>query len=619
MEVEAYAIPAGSAYIHEISKEVKYTNSADNNGNAINEAMTDALTYLRDQYKAAPEEDRVATIVVQDGQYLGGLNLEQQSSGSLIAGLIKDLLDLKKDNANGGELTLRVVAHDAVVEDEQGKIVQINAQSEGNVKLDGGVNINIQGLNTLLAGLYLSTRDLVSIRNAGSVEYYGTQQNDTINLSVTDITGSTDGTIHIKVDSGDGNDTVILEVRRKPNVRATVSVNQEQVETLSQVPSLVSTDTTFDDVRPVIETLKNILVEGINGSQGDPATVGVDVKLGAGEDVGSIKLIDASDVIVSLSGTDPEGSGLYEFGFAVDMGATNVTMDGGDGEDRLSVSGGRDFTFAQEFLKAAVDFVSDNMGDNVPASSVTLRGGRGDDLITVDTTTPFAAWGSTSINVEDAAGFDRLHLTGKLNKDIEEDNRIFINSEETEITINALAQITVLGDLTDNALHLDFVKCFKILFQYIESLTDALLNKRTVAVEDLKPGDTLKPFTNYVVTPVKESRQVQIEKDNGESETKKYTYQIVNFDLDSRGVAMPENGVLFSNIIFTDDLSTPISGKLGIDRLNAGGLNLLVIGEEIDVFGPIRAKNVILSAYGEDKALAVMQIVEDDLNSGSNI
>ena len=149
-----------------------------------------------------------------------------------------------------------------------------------------------------------------------------------------------------------------------------------------------------------------------------------------------------------------------------------------------------------------------------------------------------------------------------------------------------------MGDLTDNALHLDFVKCFKILFQYIESLTDALLNKRTIAVKDLNPGDTLKPFTNYLVKPTEEIREFVTEQEEGNLKTEKVSYKIIDFDLDDLNVRTPANGVLFSNIIFTDDLSKPISGKLGIDRLNAKGLNLLVIGEEIDVFGQIGRAHV---------------------------
>ena len=625
VEVEAYAIPAGSVYIHEISKEVKYSNSADNNGNAINEAFADALTYLGDLYRDEQSgAERTATIVVQDGLYLDGVNLSRESGNSLLTKLITDLLELKTNSSYGGDLTIRIVAHDAIVEDEQGKIVEINAGSQGNVKLEGGINIDIDGINLMLAGLYLSTRDTVSINNAGSVEYYGTVQDDSINLNVSNIKGSTGADqYHIILDSGAGNDTVNVEVRRRPNVSATVTLNQNDMERLGQVPSLIDPGTTFNDVLPYIDMLKDILVNGINGGQGDPATVGVNVKLGDGEDTGSIRLIDASDVIVSLLGnTDPDGIPLYTFGFAVDMGAAKVTMDGGDGEDRLSVTGGRDFSFAQDFMKAAIDFVTGELdGKTLPASSILLSGGQGDDLITVDTTAPYAAWGSTSIEVTDQAGYDRLHLTGKLNNGIDEDKRISVSADGKEITLESMAQIIILGDLTDNALHLDFTKCFKIFFQYIESLTDALLNKRTVAVEDLSSGDTLQSFTNYVVTPEEWDREYEIQKEEGDTEVEKIPYKNVNFDLDDLKVLLPEGGVLFSNLILTDNLSKPISGKLGIDRLNAGGLNLLVTGEQIDVFGPITAKNIILSVYAEDEALAAIDtsIVKDDLNPGNNV
>ncbi|MGN1027326.1 MAG: hypothetical protein ACI4P4_13095, partial [Faecousia sp.] len=263
VEVEAYAIPAGSAYIHEISKDVKYNNSADNNGNAINEAMADALTYLRDLYMDDQSDaDRVATIVVEDGLYLGGLNLSEEGEDNLLASLITELLGVKNSSSKGGELTIRIVAHDAIVEDEQGKIVDIHAESQGNVKLEGGINIDIDGLNTLLAGLYLSARDTVSIKHAGSVEYYGTQQDDTINLSVSDITGSAEADkTHILVDSGAGNDTVTLEVRRKPNVSASVEVIQDQIDTLSQIPSLINPDVTAKDILDCIDALKGILVD----------------------------------------------------------------------------------------------------------------------------------------------------------------------------------------------------------------------------------------------------------------------------------------------------------------------------------------------------------------------
>jgi len=485
--------------------------------------MADALTYLSDLYRDEQSDaERTATIVVQDGSYLGGLNLSEESEDNALVTLITELLNLKNSSATGGDMSIRIVAHDAIVEDDSGNIVEINAQSQGNVKLEGGINIDIDGLNTLLAGIYLSTRDTISIDNADSVEIYGTEQDDTINLSVSNIEGGAAGEIHVKVDSGGGNDKVNVEVRRTPTVTASLELNQADISTLSQLPSLITDpDTKFQDLLPTIDSLKNMLANGIEGSLGDLGIVGVNVNLGEGEDIGNIKLIDSSDVIMSLMGnTDEEGNNLYEFGFAVDMGAANVKMDGGDGEDRLSVSGGRDFSFAQDFLKAAVEYVAGELeGETLPDSEIVLDGGKGDDLITVDTSAPFAAWGKTEIEVNDQEGYDRLHLTGKLNDSIDEDKRISINADGTEITVEAMAQIAVLGDLTDNVLQLDFTKRFNVLLQCIEALTDALLNKRTIAVEDVQRGDSFQSFTNYVVTPEFGLRTIEVKDEDGKTGT----------------------------------------------------------------------------------------------------
>ena len=61
--VEAYAIPAGKAYIKEIGADISYANDATNN--AITNALKDALTYIKSLYQepGTPSE-KTATIVV---------------------------------------------------------------------------------------------------------------------------------------------------------------------------------------------------------------------------------------------------------------------------------------------------------------------------------------------------------------------------------------------------------------------------------------------------------------------------------------------------------------------------------------------------------------------------
>ena len=72
--VEAYAIPAGKAYIKEIGADISYANDATNN--AITNALKDALTYIKSLYQepGTPSE-KTATIVVGNGVYQNGLSI----------------------------------------------------------------------------------------------------------------------------------------------------------------------------------------------------------------------------------------------------------------------------------------------------------------------------------------------------------------------------------------------------------------------------------------------------------------------------------------------------------------------------------------------------------------
>ena len=89
--VEAYAIPAGGAYIKEIGADITFSNDAENN--AITNAMQSALTYIKSLYEGpeAPQQPKTATIIVSDGIYQGGLNISSEAgSGSVLAGLIAE-------------------------------------------------------------------------------------------------------------------------------------------------------------------------------------------------------------------------------------------------------------------------------------------------------------------------------------------------------------------------------------------------------------------------------------------------------------------------------------------------------------------------------------------------
>src|SRR5699024_2729023 len=99
-------------------------------------------------------------------------------------------------------------------------------------------------------------------------------------------------------------------------------------------------------------------------------------------------------------------------------------------------------------------------------------------------------------------GFDRLHITGKLNDEVDAAERITaqMDTDSVEFSIEALAEITFLGDIAGDVLALSFEKQFAIAAQGIDAFTDALENKRTVVLEgEALTGEAL-PFTNYEIS-----------------------------------------------------------------------------------------------------------------------
>ena len=618
VEKEPYAIPEGSAYIYEISKEYQYKNTAESN--AINDALEGALTYLRDLYtgEGNSQTERIATIVVQDGTYQGGIGANQSGSNSVIESLILEILNLKQSSADTSDMTIRIASHDSIEEDENGRITQIHAGSEGNVKVEGTIDIAFNGLNILLAGLYLSTRDAVNISNADSVKYFGTRQDDVVNLNVSGVSDE------VYIDTGTGNDTVNADLYKQANVEAGVSIDEDLINSFKDAVTLLlpKSDATGSEIAgalgQVVLQLKENLVNGIQGSLGDISTVQVGVALGEGEDSANIRIFNSSDIVTSLLGNvNPENNKQqYSFSFAVDMTAADLQVSGGSGDDQISIGGGRTNTTAQELMQALMKMVNSELKNEqkLPLTSITLNGGLGDDVLTVDTTSAFSTWGGTSIQVHGQDGFDRLHLTGKLDDQVSEDQRITLNQDGTELTIKAMAQITLLGDLTDNVLTIDFRQTLKVVLSAIDALTDALLNKRTININEIQSGTKAQPFTNYVVP-------IQQKEATAENTNLTYYYNCVDFSLEDAGLVIPEGGVTLSNILISNDPTQSISGAIVVERLIVPGLNVLIMADIIDVTGQVRAKNLLLSAYGEDEALVAFetQIVEDDLNENSDL
>ncbi|MCR4876840.1 MAG: hypothetical protein K5922_06690, partial [Clostridiales bacterium] len=184
----------GSAAIVEtdgtlIEKPTKLPNDSasleDKAKNAIQKAIDAALKTIDQQTKSI-------TIQVEAGEYNGDISITKP-----------------KDQEISSDFRLDIVSTGAVKETTtvDGKTTTTwLATSDNSAKATG--NINIDGINVLLAGIYLSLEKKISVKNA-DITVVGTTADDTVNLETDDETGK------ITVDTGDGKDTVTLETMDK--------------------------------------------------------------------------------------------------------------------------------------------------------------------------------------------------------------------------------------------------------------------------------------------------------------------------------------------------------------------------------------------------------------------
>ncbi|MGI6421230.1 MAG: hypothetical protein ACOX0N_03360 [Syntrophomonadaceae bacterium] len=180
-----YQIPSGSAYIVG-SEDTVYYNTATQN--AIQQAVEAA--------KAAAASQ--VTIVVSNGVYAGGIKL-------IIPAPVGETGDGSPEPA--GKMLLQIIAEDAYTTDEDGNITP-NANSAGGVDVEG--DLDFDGINLLLAGLYLSLRSTINAKNADTVTYFGTSQDDEVKINLDNVSDS------IFIDSGGGDDVLDISVSQSP-------------------------------------------------------------------------------------------------------------------------------------------------------------------------------------------------------------------------------------------------------------------------------------------------------------------------------------------------------------------------------------------------------------------
>ena len=312
------------------------------------------------------------------------------------------------------------------------------------------------------------------------------------------------------------------------------------------------------------------------------------------------------------------------YGFDIDIGAADVNILGGDGNDRIGIAGARAFSLGQEVVQFLTDHIA-SLSADFQKTDFSLDGGLGDDVITVDTTAAFSTLGGITTSVKGDEGFDRLHITGKLNDEVDAAERITaqMDTDSVEFSIEALAEITFLGDIAGDVLALSFEKQFAIAAQGIDAFTDALENKRTVVLEgEALTGEAL-PFTNYEISGLTtkyasyEEREVldpvtglPVLGEDGLPLTEMVgvdPYEVLEYISE---LTIPDSGLLLTNVIYDAG-----DGEVTVDRVIAEGMNVLISGKHINVEGEIVGRNILLQAVGTDDVVieGSLSVIDDDL------
>ncbi len=547
---ETYSVPSGSAYIKEIGDDIVYTN--DTTDNAIQSAIKDAITY------ALATEGKTATIVVKDGVYQNGITIDN-SAGSDLAAYILSLLG---SGGSAEDISITIAAEDAL--NESGNPTTASA---GNAQVEG--NITIDGLNVVLAGLYLSTRGVITARNTDEFAYYGTKQDDELTLQLSHITD------RIQLDAGEGDDTLNVNITQAPSVA--VSLSPELAQSLSNLAPLNGLDA--ESLAAALAQIQQ-LASAVNSTM---VTVNLDKTLtanisgGAGNDTIRTQLVNSTDLSLAIAATGAQ--------FQFDLSRTLLNILGGAGSDDIGVTGAMSLPYGRAMLADALAYF--NVPGSLQKSELILDGGAGDDVLTVDTTSAFSSFRNVQVTMDGGEGYDRLHLTGKLNTAVAEDARI--TGDSNALNINALAELTFLGG-TALEIVIPYTKQFVLSVGNAEAITDQLLNKRTVNITETALNAVALPFTNYSFTP-------------GANGSVSYTATRYAADF------LPGGNTFLTNFV-VDGESIELLG------LYAPGFTVLINGKRITVTGTVTGKHILLLAVGEDPIVieASQSVVEDDLD-----
>ncbi len=224
-------------------------------------------------------------------------------------------------------------------------------------------------------------------------------------------------------------------------------------------------------------------------------------------------------------------------------GAT-ATIDAGDGNDDILLSG----------------TLGTQTGSD--GKAVTVNGGAGDDVVTVDTSTALDTAGKVSVGVDGGEGADRLHLTGTLKQGGV--NTASRTGDTADITLT----VSELKGIVERALDIDAAG--------VEAYTDALSGKTRVVLSGAS-GDLsltgVSSFTDYIIE---------------------------DYDGGNLTVGVPAGATpMFASLVLSG------GDVFDIGSVYAPALNVVAEGKGITVKGTVTARNIALTAANSDVAFSL--------------
>lgn len=471
-----------------------------------NNDSTNAIQQAVDAAIAAGQ--KYVTVVVQDGTYTGGLNIDNSgvdengnAKETIVVNIIAHDAYKHGEEQNSGA-TPAADASDSTAAATQAPAANavypvptkddgtvdtsaISTSSAGGVKLEGGVSV--KNVELLLAGIYLTLKEQkenqgkieslltdkgnvdVKVEDADSFTYYGTTQGDSANITLTDVENTT-------IDTGGGDDVIDINTTTSPNVELDI-YNKEEAVLKEEFTAADSVDSSIK-----IST----------GDGNDKITVTENSK------------VTSTDTTVSVR-----------------KGENNFTVNAGDGADTITLKGGSNLVdikkdISGEIAEKVYNVASMNVSGH--GSTAVIHGGADDDLLNLDTTWEQGTLGKSQVDYQGEAGKNRLHITGTLNDGRDarvsgtwsaEDNTGNISMySKHAISRTDYNVVSLLTSKVFTELLLLSPNAINVAMSGVDAITDDLAGKKTVDVtfqngKVMSNGNdvTFEAFTDYVYDP----------------------------------------------------------------------------------------------------------------------